>query len=257
MSLESYAAWVLRPRLPARPIPPSRSCFVCGTPRSGSWLLCGLLASTGVAGRPHEWFWRETEDANCHAWRISSFADYLARVRDAGTTPNGVFGSKLMWAYLPDLLARLRQLGGAPSDRALIARQFPSPRFVWVRRDDIVAQAVSWAKAIQTGLWHHWDGRDAATVPAYDAAQLDALVREAAAHDASWSAWFEANEIEPLVVRFESLLADSVGATCGVLDFLGVAAGAAPISELTVQASDSVNDEWIARYRAESPCEEV
>jgi trehalose 2-sulfotransferase len=249
MSLETYAAWVLQPQLPARPVPLRTSYFVCGTPRSGTWLLCGLLASTGVAGRPHEWFWRETEDANRRAWGCSRFVDYLADVRDAGTTPNGVFGAKLMWAYLVDFLARLRQLGDAPSDRSLIARQFQAPRFVWVRRDDVVAQAVSWAKAIQTGRWHHWDRRDSATAPAYDRDQIDALVREVAAHDVGWRAWFAANEIEPLAIRFEDLVSDSVGVTRAVLNFLGVAARDVPINALTVEVSDGVNEQWIARYR--------
>lgn len=252
MNLEKYAAWVLRPQLPDHPIPPDTSYLVCGTPRSGSWLLCGLLASTGVAGRPHEWFWSETEEANRRAWSVEGFADYLARVRDAGTTPNGVFGSKLMWGYLTDFLARLKQLGEASSDRSLIARHFPAPRFVWVRRDDIVAQAVSWAKAVQTGRWHHWDGRGSASAPAYDRAQIDELVREAAGHDAGWRAWFAANEIEPFVIRFEDLVADSVSTTRAVLDFLGVAAGEVPVAELTVKSSDGVNDEWIARYRRTS-----
>lgn len=250
MRLEKYAEWVLRPRLPDRPVQPHMSYFVCGTPRSGSWLLCGLLASTGVAGRPHEWFWRETEEANRRAWAVSSFADYLVRVRGAGTTPNGVFGSKLMWAYLDDFLTQLSQLADASSQRSLTARHFPMPRFVWVRRDDVVAQAVSWAKAIQTGSWHHWDRRKPATAPVYDQAQIDALARDAAAHDAGWRAWFAANEIEPLVIRFEDLVADTVGAARAVLDFIGVAAGDAPIAELTVKGSDPLNEEWAARYGA-------
>jgi LPS sulfotransferase NodH len=75
------------------------------------------------------------------------------------------------------------------------------------------------------------------------------LAREAAAHDAGWRAWFAANEIEPLAIRFEDLAADTVGATRAVLEFLGVAAGDVPITELTLKASDSVNDEWTARHR--------
>jgi hypothetical protein len=125
-SVEQYADWVLQPTLPGHPTQPDTSYFVCGTPRSGSWFLCGLLASTGVAGRPHEWFWRDTEEANRGAWDVSSFPEYLARVRDAATTPNGVFGSKLMWGYTEDLLERLRQLGNASSDRSLIERYFPN-----------------------------------------------------------------------------------------------------------------------------------
>src|SRR5919201_3330033 len=88
--LEEFAEWVLRPQLPERPARPRSSYFICGTPRSGSWFLCGLLASTGVAGRPHEWFWGDPEEANRRAWGVSDFSEYVARVRDAGTTPNGV-----------------------------------------------------------------------------------------------------------------------------------------------------------------------
>jgi trehalose 2-sulfotransferase len=39
----------------------TKSYVVCATPRSGSTLLCALLAGTGVAGRPEEYFeclWR-------------------------------------------------------------------------------------------------------------------------------------------------------------------------------------------------------
>ena len=243
---------MLRPRPPDRPVRPLRSCFVCGTPRSGSWLLCGLLASTGVAGRPHEWFWRDTEEATRRAWGVSQFGDYVARVRNAGTTDNGVFGAKLMWAYLDDLVRRLRELGGDSSDRAILASHFPAPQFVWVRRDDVVAQAGSWAKALQTGRWHHWDSRGPTVAPVYDRGQIEALAREAAAHDAAWRAWFEANAIEPLVVRFEDVVTDTAGGTRAVLEFLRIPAGDVPIAELTVKASDRVNEEWIARYRAEA-----
>src|SRR3954471_16518163 len=111
---------------------PARSYLVCATPRSGSTLLCELLAATGVAGRPEEPFERllraglprqprdyfdrladpaggrlaplepgapERPEASRALWR-----EALAR----GTTSNGVFAAKLMWGYFPDFLARLR-----------------------------------------------------------------------------------------------------------------------------------------------------
>jgi len=83
----------------------------------------------------------------------------------------------------------------------------------------------------------------------YDHKQVDALAREAAAHDAAWRAWFAANGIEPLVVRFEDLIADTLGSTRTVLEFLGVAARDVAIAELTVKVSDGLNNEWLARYR--------
>jgi len=43
---------------------PPRSYVLCGTPRTGSTLLCGLLRSTGVLGRPESYF-REPDEV---AW---------------------------------------------------------------------------------------------------------------------------------------------------------------------------------------------
>src|SRR3954471_2058841 len=101
---------------------PEQSYLVCATPRSGSTLLCELLAATGVAGRPQEYFEdlcatgmprqpREYFDG-LDAPEVlgllapslpgtprpqGAFAGRLAEVLDAGTTPNGVFAAKLMW----------------------------------------------------------------------------------------------------------------------------------------------------------------
>jgi trehalose 2-sulfotransferase len=248
--LQAYAEWVQHPTVPPQPTPSESSYFVCGTPRCGSWLLCGLLTSTGVAGRPHEWFWRETEDANRRAWGVSGFPEYLARVREAGTTPNGVFGSKLMWAQVEGLLARLEEAGESAPHAALIAQDFPNPRFIWIQREDLAAQAVSWAKAIQTGRWHHWDTASPLGAPVYSREEIDALAAEVAAGNAAWRAWFADNDIEPLAVRFEDVIADPAAVTRDALEFLGIEADGVSIAELTVRSSDPLNEEWLDRYRA-------
>ncbi|HMF66717.1 MAG TPA: Stf0 family sulfotransferase, partial [Phyllobacterium sp.] len=41
-------------------MPAARSYVICGTPRSGSTLLCDLLESTGIAGRPASYFRSES-----------------------------------------------------------------------------------------------------------------------------------------------------------------------------------------------------
>jgi LPS sulfotransferase NodH len=248
-ALHEYAEWVLRPGIPDQPVQPSASYFVCGTPRCGSWLLCGLLASTGIAGRPHEWFWRDTEEANRRAWAVSDFSHYLACVRAAGTTPNGVFGAKLMWRQIADLIVRLKRVGDASSPRALFQQQFPKPCFIWIRREDIVAQAVSWARAIRTGQWHHWD-TPSPEAPEYDGEQIDALTAELAADNAGWGNWFATNEIEPFTIGFEDLVADPDNATRDVLRFLEIDADDVSIGELTVRTSDQLNEEWLRRYRS-------
>jgi hypothetical protein len=51
--------------------------------------------------------------------RFPAYRDYLAWVLRQGTTPNGVFGGKVMWAYLDGLVGCLAQRsGGAGLDDA-------------------------------------------------------------------------------------------------------------------------------------------
>jgi LPS sulfotransferase NodH len=103
---------------------PTASYLVCGTPRGGTSLSCGLLAGTGLAGRPEEYFWRDDEPAWSRRWGVagSGFAAYLRAAIAQGTTPNGVFGAKVMFGYLPDLLGKLAALPGnqGRSDRVLL-----------------------------------------------------------------------------------------------------------------------------------------
>lgn len=70
--------------------------LICGTPRTGSRLLCGLLRSTGVAGRPQSYFRQPDEERWADRWQLPCTSggafDYSECVRAAvvaGSTPNG------------------------------------------------------------------------------------------------------------------------------------------------------------------------
>lgn len=157
---------------------------------------------------------------------MSTFADYLRAAIGQGITANGVFGAKVMFGDLPDLLGKLATLPGSRGldDRALLERAFPNLRFVWIWREDVVAQAVSGSRAIQTGVWYEADARRSpATQPRFDFAQIHGLAREAAAHRVGWQRWFQAHGIEPFGVRYEELVADMGGTTRRALAFLGIA----------------------------------
>src|ERR1700754_339182 len=157
---------------------PTLSYLVCATPRSGSTLLCHLLDQTGVAGHPEEYFealrhsgrprrphedfdparhaniierlaFREMPDgtqATPHPlWQPETYDRYLAWALEQGTTPNGVFGAKLMWGYLGDFAALLRGIAGNAGRTVpeLLAATFPNLRYVQITRHDKVRQAVS------------------------------------------------------------------------------------------------------------------
>jgi trehalose 2-sulfotransferase len=236
-------------------VAPHSSVFVCGVPRSGTWLLAHLLHSSGVVGYPGEFFWREDAGRNREAWGVSTFHDYLDRVFEVGTAANGVFAAKLMWGYFDEFMFELRGLTGEyeQSDLSVIRSVFPHPRFVWIRRDDVVAQAVSWSKALKTGQFAAHQERTGEAI--FDFEQIDGLARAVRLHNGAWRRWFVGHGIEPFEATYEELCADRLGTTLSALAFLGLEplaeAKIAPPRELERQASE-VNAEWIARYRQRS-----
>ncbi|MER7334163.1 MULTISPECIES: Stf0 family sulfotransferase [unclassified Micromonospora] len=245
------------------------SYFVCATPRTGSSLLLGLLESTGVAGRPQAYFRSPDEPLWADRWRLPRTADggvdYAAYVRaalTAGRTDNGVFGAKLMWGTLDEVVAKLAplhpDLGG--DDVALLQRAFGRTRFVFVRRDDVLAQAVSWLRAEQTGTWFVGGNGEISGAagngrpPRFDADGIRHFLATIREHNAAWEAWFGRWGIRPHPVRYEDLVGDMAATTNGILHFLGldVPKGGRPVVARHQRQADELNRQWIWRYRAET-----
>jgi trehalose 2-sulfotransferase len=205
---------------------PRAAYLLCATPRSGSTLLCDLLDATGIAGHPDEYFealrgtgrprqpreyFEGFHDPEVLALLPRSepprpeapFHEWLAAVVRAATTPNGVFGAKVMWGYHEDLQERLAQLpalaGLDAADR--FARILGDVRYVHVRRDDVIAQAVSLWRAVQTREWRAGDACEPVPDPRYSFAGIDHLVRMLRSHDRRWRRWFDVRAITPLELR--------------------------------------------------------
>jgi trehalose 2-sulfotransferase len=86
----------------------------------------------------------------------TNFADYVRGIVEKTATSNEVFGFKLMGWYLNDFLARPREagaFGGAErSDLEMLRNAFPRLRFIQITRREKLRQAISKARAVQTGL---------------------------------------------------------------------------------------------------------
>jgi LPS sulfotransferase NodH len=241
------------------------SYLVCATERSGSTLLCELLAGTGVAGTPEEYFEclsatgrarqpREYFPADADPEILALLAPlqaplpavrWEARLADArrrGTTPNGVFGAKMMWAYLPDFLAH-----GNPE------QQLGPLRWLHVERRDTLAQAISLWRAVQTAQWRAED-RDSEVEPVFHAGAIAHLKGRLEEHAAAWREWFAGRGIEPLEIVYEEFAQEPQPAICGVLDHIGVPTAGVHVPEPpTRRQSDSRSQEWVDRFRDEVP----
>lgn len=237
------------------------SYLICATPRTGSTLLCGLLTSSGVAGRPASYFNRRGLHRYAEDWRIAAPGDgridqaYVRAALAAGTTPNGVFGGRIMAETLPELIADLAVADpGAETEVELLHKHFGRLEFVHLRRHDVVGQAVSWAKALQSHFWHPGEevepgGRE----PRYDAHLIGQLVDTIENFEAGWTRWFAGHDITPCEVSYEELAADPLSTAHTVLDHLGL--HVPPDRQLVVghrRQADRVNADWAARFTAES-----
>lgn len=156
-----------------------------------------------------------------------------------------------MWGTLDEMIIKLRAVSKHLDARELdlLTETFGHLRFCHLRRGDTLAQAVSWARAEQTSYWH--PGDTLLRQPCFDFEQIHHLVETVEEHNRAWEDWFATFDIRPHQVIYEALIADMVGVTRGVLDFLGLdpLADRAIVSGHRRQA-DALNTEWMTRYRA-------
>src|SRR5262249_14180052 len=129
-------------------------------------------------------------------------------------------------------------------------------RFIYLYREDALAQAVSWSRAEQTNVWYEMmDSGSAHSTedPRFDRTQIDDLKSVIDEHNRAWRAWFAAARVRPYEIRYELLERSPRTTACGVLDHLGleIAPGRA-IEARHRRLADRVNAEWIARYRADT-----
>jgi len=232
-------------------VPPPDAYFICATPRTGSTLLCGLLASSGVAGRPESYFRAQDMGLWAARWGLppgAPFAGYLRAARAAGRGGGGPFAARVMWGTMAEVVQGIARPGGRDMDA--LTQEFGACRFVYLRRQDTVAQAVSLLRAEQTGRWHTTQAPAPTGRARYDCAALRARVAEMEAHSAAWAAWFRANGIAPHALTYEALARDPEGGAREVLRFLGLPA-AMSLHAPTRRMADAVSADWAARYRAE------
>ncbi len=212
---------------------PLHSYWICCSARSGSSLLCQILAATGVAGNPDEYFFWDNMPCQAKPWGMAArwgstdFEAYVQRSFREGTTANGWFGVKMApGLYLDTFLQEVRKLPGhADPDltaRELIDRFFPDLRFVFLTRRDKLRQAISWVKASEHDVWTSEQELKPRGMPRHDFARLDAQLTLLSLVESLWQDLFSAWGVRPLTLVYEDFQQDHRGTAARVLDYLGI-----------------------------------
>jgi trehalose 2-sulfotransferase len=239
--------------------------IICGTPRTGSTLLCDLLASTTKAGNPDSFYRRQSISWWAQEWNMpkpdsmsaSEFdVAYLNAAIRAGKGGTQIFGLRLMRENLGELSTILdRIFPGLPSDKARFEGAFGKILYLHLSREDKLAQAISLVKAEQSGLWHVApDGTEIERVappqdPQYDFVRIRGEVGELEQYDAAWNAWFEEQGITPLRLGYEELSANPAATLIRICEALGVEAPkATDVRPGVAKLADEASLDWMRRY---------
>lgn len=240
---------------------PARSYLIMMSPRSGSTLLCAHLAKIGH-GRPTEGFHFSKRALTERFGTTVDFSDPYAHTVAALNygTSHGVFGLKFSWVEFELFIKKARKLIGEPwmglTEMDILDIFFPDARLVRLVRRDKIAQAVSYAKAMQTGVWHEMvdeseDYKDYIVPPQYNQDHIEALFDNLLAFDLSWEYFLKNNHKECLDVWYEDLANDYVHVMTKVCDYLGVKNDEELSPPLKRQAN-KINQQWVQRFQQET-----
>jgi len=221
---------------------PRQVYMVASTPRSGGTLLCRQLWASGIMGAPAEYFGFYSTFLRLVA-RIKpdTQEEYVAGVTARRTSANGVFGFKVHYDHVQYMV-----LTG-------LLHQFKQLRIISIVRQDLLAQAVSQARALQTGQWNSLN-RTQKAAPAYNADLIRWCVQHLGDQRRGWQSFFELHKITPIEVDYDALAADPEGITNDVI--ARVDPPKSPVSSVAMpnleRQRDTLNAEWLARFKAES-----
>src|SRR6185369_3410155 len=213
---------------------------ICTTPRSGSNYLCEVMWQTSVLGRPREFFNPRI------ATRLSAESGgsvdplqvgwYIEKMRTMHSSPNKVFAAKILFEDF-EALWPFR----AFRDFFLGARK------VFLRRRNVIDQAISYHFAKYTGQWMKENlPRMAREQVPLALGELKLQIDWLHHQNAEWDNVFQLGEFAFEEVVYEELLAEPVKVVAAVAEKLGLGplpAGFQPRPTIAVQ-----RDEYSAAF---------
>ncbi len=216
------------------------SVFICFTSRSGSYWLSEALASSGTLPSAGELFNHKTIRSTCEQQpQLESLSQYSQWIQQK-TARNNYFITKVS----PKQLLML-------SRNQLIPRIFSSPKFIFVRRRDLLAQAISLVFAKHHGTWRN--GGPSQGEPPYDANEIRLKVDGLAVANAQLEAFFAMNGLIPFDVVYEDFSEDPETTLSNLSQWLHEpSVHYAAENVQAIKDSSGLKDQWRKRFLEEA-----
>lgn len=183
--------------------------IICSTPRSGSTLLAEGLKSTNLAGMPHEYFNVDHKSDYLKRWHFKSLEAYVNLLKKYRVSDNGVFGFKIHFNQFSNEFVETG-----------LETCFPNLKYVFIKRQDKIAQGISLEKAYQTNQWS--SKFDSDKTAQFKFKDIKKRVNDISAQELSWDNYFSNNGIEPLIIHYEELEKNYEASIIRILKYLGV-----------------------------------
>lgn len=222
------------------------------------------MRNTGALGLPEEWFIPWDPKKTDIVWK-----DNLAGIKNRAGGKNGVMAIKVMANQLHNIEECLKSVI-KPMPGPLYFRfhtVFANASWVWIRRTDIAAQAVSRIMAQQTGINHATDaenhfagnlmiGGDRTTYNKNTHYNYDAILKECTAitlETIAWSRFFNAFNIKPLILNYEDIVNDSEMRYLDAMNaMVGNSTELIKIERTIKKLGNSRNSDFVKRFHREA-----
>lgn len=218
------------------------------------WALLDDPAFDDILGGPGGWYAPAPEQTVNPS--VPDFEVLRQHAFCEGTTPNGVFGTKIMWGYFRDFVRLARRDGRHETPPCAVpGAVFPNlSRFIWIWRNDTAEQAVSLWKALQTWSWQHdGEAQHRELELRYHYAAIAHLKLRLDEHNIAWQNFFVTCGVNPVKVVYEEFVADYEGTLLALLDKIGVELPTdfAVKPPTMKKQADELSTRWVARFKDE------
>jgi len=180
-------------------------------------------------------------------YRVDNIYDYIQELMRRKTSPNCVFGFKVLYLdQFEDYLSKID-----------LFSIFPNMRVIYSTRNNRLEQAISLSKAFQTGQWESYTRKR--KEPAFDYDHIKSCLSQIERHEMGWHTYFKKNNITPLQITYENIVTNFENVIIDVMNYIDIEipedfqVPAPTMRKLANQQSI----EWGHKYRVISAVEEV
>lgn len=215
-------------------------------PRSGSTWITNLLSKNGL-GNPDEWINAHSFRDNAPRYSETNLKRFIYRLINEKKQNNGIWSIQLTYWHINKFL-ELLPLSHLLGD---------SPKWLYLRRKDIIAQGISLYRSTASGYWHSYNSKELKqlydSVP-YDSEQILHWTKHILDQEIFFETFFSKSGISPSRYFHEDLTKSPEPILSEIISFLNISnPNLNTSSEIKVIAKKSKTEEWKDSFITKRP----